>query len=176
MRGQKSNFTLCMRDVSGRVVDGSLRHGHNVFTDTGRDLLTQLVAWGSVATQDLARTQRRARYIGVGGDSQAEDQSVVRLSSPVPVTAGVYLKALDPTLTIFTTLTSVRLKTVFATTDITYSAPAVVVSEAGLFFDVSPGGVLQVSSTDNVPAFYKTFTPVVKLNSFTMEIVWELVF
>lgn len=176
MSGSGVNFRLVMRDELGRVVPGTERVGHNVFTADGRDLLTSLVAWSLIGTPDTAHTQRRARYIGVGGGVQPEDQWVVSLVVPLQVTGGVYLKTLDPALTIFPTETSVTLKTVFATTDITYVAPAVVVSEAGLYFDVSPGGVLSTSSPSNVPSFYKTFEPVVKLNSFTMEILWELKF
>jgi hypothetical protein len=170
------NFRLVMRDERGHVVPGSERNGHNTMTAAGRDLLTQLLVWSSITNPDAAYTSRRARYIGLGGGIQVEDQFVVALVLPLQVTAGVYLKALNPTLTVFTTETSVTVKTIFATTDVTYAVPAVVVSEAGLYFDVSPGGVLSVSSASNVPSFYKTFSPVVKLDSFTMEISWDLKF
>jgi hypothetical protein len=145
-------------------------------TSAGIDLLAQLVAWDTVASVDVPFTQRRARYIGVGDGTQIEDRDVERLVSPLPVTAGVYLKTIDPSLTTFPIVTSVSIKAVFLPTEVSYSAPAVTVSEAGLYFDSSPGGVLTISSPSNIPAFYKTFEPLVKLNSFYMEITWELRF
>lgn len=171
-----ANFQILMRDRVGLVVPGSMRQGHNVMTSDGRDLLTQLIAWSTVGLTDVAFTARRARYIGVGGGTQVEDQDVVGLVTPLQVTGGVYLKVLDHTLNVFPTITALTVKTVFAPAEITYSLPALVVSEAGLYFDVSPGGVLSQFSSTNVPAFYKTFEPLVKLNSFSMEITWELRF
>lgn len=176
MNGKQANFQILMRDSQGQVVPGSIRRGHNVMTQDGRDLILQLFLWNSIGTTDVALTQRRARYIGVGGGSQAEAPEVTGLISPLQVTSGVYLKALDSSLNVFPVVTTVIVKTVFLPAEITYSAPSVVVSEAGLYFDVSPGGVLSPSSTTNVPAFYKTFSPLVKLNSFSMEITWELRF
>lgn len=171
-----ANFQILMRDSAGRVVPGSTRQGHNIKTSAGRDLLAQLFAWSFIGTTDIPLTQRRARYIGVGGGVQPENEDVVCLVTPLQVTAGVYLKALDVSLNVFASTTAVTVKTVFLPAEITYAAPSVVVSEAGLYFDVSPGGVLSVSSPTNVPAFYKTFSPLVKLNSFSMEITWELKF
>jgi len=170
------NFNLVMRDRDGVIVPGSHRFGHNIFTSAGRDLLAQLVAWSAFSDPDVAYTNRRARYVGLGDGIQIEDAAVVRLVSPLQVSYGVFLKQLDPTLTVFVADTIVSVKVVFGTAEITYASSSVVVSEAGLYFDVSPGGVLQVTSSTNVPAFYKSFSPVVKLNSFTMEITWELKF
>lgn len=170
------NFEALMRDRDGRVVPGSIRSGHNVFTTAGRELLAKLFVWSTISSTDVANSHRRPRFIGVGGGVQTETQDVIRLVTPLQVTAGVYVKALDATLTTFPVFTAVTFKTVFAANEITYSASSVVVSEAGLYFDVSPGGVVVVSSDSNVPAFYKTFEPLVKLNSFSLEITWELKF
>lgn len=176
MTDARANFEILLRDLSGNIVPGSVRSGHNVMTSSGIDLLAQLVAWSTVDSVDVPFTQRRARYIGVGAGIQIEDRDVVSLVSPLQVTAGVYLKTLSASLNVFPIVTSATLKAVFSPTEVTYSLPAVTVSEAGLFFDCSPGGVLSLSSPSNAPAFYKTFEPLVKLNSFSMEVTWELRF
>lgn len=176
MKGSQSNFQVLMRDRHGRVVPGSVRRGHNVMTQDGRDLILQLLLWGSVGTTDVALTHRRARYIGVGGGYQAETPEVVGLVDPLEVTSGIYLQELDAASTEFPIITTAVVKAVFLPAEITYSSSSVVVSEAGLYFDVSPGGVLSPSSPTNVPAFYKSFAPLVKLDSFSMEITWELRF
>lgn len=171
----RANVTVLMRDASDHVVPGSVRRGHNIMTADGHDALAQLLV-SALGSPDVPYTQRRARWIGIGGGTQPEAKGVARLVTPLQVTAGVYLKALDHTLHVFPTITSVTVKTVFAPAEITYLDPAVVVSEAGLYFDVSPPGYLLVSSPNNVPAFYRTFEPLVKLNSFSMEVLWELKF
>jgi hypothetical protein len=177
VKSLEPNFTILLRDRRGEVVPGSVRRGHNVFTSAGMDLMAQLICWGEVsAIADAASTQRRARYLGIGNGLQVEDKDVVSLVSAIPITDGVFLKELDSPLTVFPTTTSVCFKTVFGPSEITYADPAVEVSEAGLYFDSSPDGVLSVSSPNNIPSFYKTFEPLVKLNSFSMEVTWELKF
>jgi len=172
----ESNVLVLLRDQSGRVVPGSVRDGHNVVTSDCYDLLAKLVAWDTIGVTDASFTARRARYIGVGNGTQVEDKGVVALVGPLEVTSGIYLKEIDHTQTVFTSLTSVLVKAVFSPSEITWASPAVMLSEIGLYFDVSPGGVLDVSLTTNVPACYKTFAPLVKLNSLSLEITWELRF
>lgn len=179
MSRQGVNFMVLMRDASGRVVPESIRLGHNVMTLAGRDHLTRLAVWSAFGTTDTAFTGRRARWVGVGSGFQLEVEEVVHLAAPLAWTTGSkYLKAMDPALTVFPTLTSVRMKTVFGPTDITYASSAVVVSEAGLFFDAVAAGTgeLDDTSPDNVPIFYKSFEPLVKLDGFSLEILWELRF
>lgn len=171
------NFTALMRDASGLEVPGSLRQGHNVMTEAGRDHLARLILWSAFGTPDVAITGLRARWIGVGDGTQPEAKEVVRLASPVLCSTGQYLKPLDATLTVFPTITSVTVKVIFAPTEISIVGPALV-SEAGLYFDAMVSGATSLNSSvgDNVPAFYKTFEPMVKLNTFSMEILWELKF
>jgi hypothetical protein len=169
-----ANFTILMRDALGHIVPGSVRRGHNVMTLDGRDTLTQLIVWGAFGAPNTSLTERRARWIGVGGGIQLETDGVARLVTPLSVAAGIYLKVLDHTLNVFPTITSLAVKTVFAPGEITFGGvTAVVVSEAGLYLDA---GTLDPTSADNVPAFYKTFEPLVKLSSFSMEVLWELKF
>jgi hypothetical protein len=172
----ESNFRILLRDETGAVVPDSVRVGHNVVTSVGHDIFAQLIAWSYIGVIDTAFTQRRARYIGVGNGVQVEDRGVVALVGPLEVTSAVYLKELDPSLFVFTSATAVLVKALFSPSEITYATPAETISEAGLYFDVSPGGVLDVSLTTNAPSCYKTFSPLVKLNSFSMEVAWELKF
>jgi len=168
--------TLVSPDVNEYEFTVFRRRGHNVLTAVGRDALSRLFVWGTFGSPDVPLTERRARWIGVGGGSQPETLGVVQLVVPLQITAGVYLKVLSHTLNAFPIITFVTVRTIFTPTEITYSAAAVVVSEAGLYFDVSPPGYLSPSSPNNAPAFYRSFEPLVKLNSFSMEILWELEF
>jgi len=174
----KNNVKIFMRDLSGRVVPDSVRSGHNVMTTDGADLLTSLVAWNTISDPDVPYTQRRARYVGVGNGSQPEDKNVVALASPLQISSGVYLKELSPSLNVFPSSTSVKVKAEFTSSEVQapYGVLAIKISEVGLYFDSSPGGVLSVSSPTNTPAFYKKFDPLLKFNGFTLEIEWELVF
>jgi hypothetical protein len=146
-------------------------------TEAGRDILTRLAAWSTFGSPDVAASNLRARWIGVGDGTQPEIEDVIRLASPIPYTGSVYLKPLSPALTFFPTLTSVALRIVFGPSEISLLGPTKV-SEAGLYFDamVSGSTTLSASSANNIPAFYKTFEPMVKLSTFSMEILWEFKF
>lgn len=177
MSRPRVNFMALMRNDLGAVVPGSRRFGHNVMTEAGRDILTRLVVWSSFGNPDVAVTGLRARWIGVGDGTQPEVEDVIRLASPIPYTGSLYLKPLSPALTFFPTLTSVALKIVFGPSEISLLGPTTV-SEAGLYFDAKVSGstTLSDSSANNIPAFYKTFEPMVKLSTFSMEILWEFRF
>jgi hypothetical protein len=68
-----------------KEVRGSRREAHNVFTTIGRDWLAHLVVWDTIGSPDIAVTQRRLRWLGVGIGSQLEVESVSTLNTPVPV-------------------------------------------------------------------------------------------
>ena len=108
----KSNITAFLRE-RGKIVSGSLREGHNVFTTVGRNLLSKLIAW-SVSGIGTPFTQRRVYWIGVGTGTQLEVPSVTSLQTPKEVTAGNYLIALGSVE--FPTSTSVRFIKKFLTT------------------------------------------------------------
>jgi hypothetical protein len=191
--GPVANFEAFLRDKEGRVVPDSIRRAHNVFTVSGRNWLSKLVAWFDLSTTpDDPYTNRRVRWMGVGSGSQAEVTNVTALQNAVPVTTSPteYLKAISSVE--FPTSTSVRFNTTFGTTEISEFGP-VVVTEAGLFADVEPynfvsGGegeedtqgsgttVLDLDSGTNPPAAYKSFDPITKTQDFTFELRWELRF
>jgi hypothetical protein len=149
-----------------------------IMTLSGVDALAQLCAWSAFGSPDTPVSALRPRWTGVGSGYQVELRGVTCLVAPLEVTAGVYLKALDASLTVFPTITSVVMRTVFGLAEISYALPAVEVSEAGLYFDawVSGVGSLDPTYASNTLAFYKSIEPLVKLDSFSMEVLWELNF
>ena len=183
----RSNFTALLRE-RGKIVPGSHREGHNVFTVTGRNWLSKIAAWSSLSA-DTPYTERRVRWIGVGTGSQLEVTTVSQLATPVITTASSYLVPLS-TVT-FPTATSVRHSRTYGTSDISTTSTPVVVTEAGLFVDVDTtdlagtedsavgGGVdttLDPTVSTNPPIAYKAFDPITKTQDFTLEIRWDFRF
>lgn len=183
----KSNVFLCMRE-RGKLVPGSKREGHNVFTITGRNLLSKLISWQTIASTDIPFTHRRVRWAGVGVGSQLEVTTVAALSSPVLVSGANYLAEIQSSVP---SGTSVRFTKVFGPTEITFGAAPVAVTEAGLFADVNPwdmGGTedvqasggfnttLRPDASNNPPIVYKTFEPLNKTSDFSLEIQWDFRF
>lgn len=186
--GIESNFSALLRR-GGKIVPGSRREGHNVFTVTGRNLLSKLLAWQTIGATDIPFTRRRLRWIGVGTGSQLEVTTVAALAQPQLTNSTDYLVALSPPE--FPTPTSVVFIREFGTGEISPSGP-VVVSEAGLFADVNPAAgapeedepvdpgvyntTLDPTFASNAPAAYKAFEGLTKTPDFTLEIRWELRF
>ena len=77
----KSNLRLVMRE-RGKIV--AKREGHNIFLNTGREWLAQLIAYGSFFPLTTIRDDR-VRYmgVGVGGNRQLQ----LATMSPAVVTA-----------------------------------------------------------------------------------------
>jgi hypothetical protein len=179
-----------------REVPGSRREAHNVFTTTGRDWLAHLCVWGGVGTgpggADVALTQRRLRWMGVGtGTTQLEVEGVTSLETPVPVDeSGNYLAPIQGHT--FPAVKQVRVFKEFSTTEISTSiTPVVPITEAGLFVDIFPvsanGGTddSAVGFEDttlsrlvqfNAPVAYKQFDVINKTQDFNLEIRWEFRF
>lgn len=188
-----SNFYAVMRE-GGKVVPGSHREGHNIFTTTGRNWLAKLTAWYSTALGDTPFTRRRVRWIGIGRGSQAESASVSQLATPVLVTVTNYLAPIQAVE--FPTSTSVRFIKEFLLNEITVSPTPVVITEAGLFADVNPAvtgtstdgsedvpidlGVVDTifnpAISTNPPVAYKSFEPLSKTVDFTLEVRWDFRF
>lgn len=183
--GVKSNFEAILRD-RGKVVER--REGHNVFTVTGRNLLSRLLSWQTIASADIPYTHRRIRWFGVGTGTSLEVTSLVGLAIPAQVTSSIYLVPVQ--LVEFPTSTSVRFTREFTNTEISLTGP-VIVTEAGLFADVSPasmggtedveyttGGLttLNPASGTNSPVAYKTFEGITKTVDFSLELRWEFRF
>jgi len=166
------NFYARLVDAQGRTAPGSERRGHNVFTDTGREALVALMHWSTIEP-DSPASSSRVRWAGVGTGIQPEITSVVGLVAPAQVDAGGdYLKPLNHLLTSFPIATTLRHVLTFGAAELSH-AGNIIVSEAGLFLDASPGLTLDPAVGTNAPAFYKTFEGIVKTPAFSLEIVWE---
>jgi FlaG/FlaF family flagellin (archaellin) len=184
------NMWACMRE-RGKLVPGSHREGHNVFTTTGKNWLSKLTAWQTIAGADVPYTNRRVRWMSVGTGSQLEVANVVALANAaVADSVGNYLTAISAPQT-FPLSTSVLFSKEFAVNEITVSGAPVSITEAGLFVDVAdadndggtedsavdPGTTettLDPAVANNPPVAYKAFEPLTKTVDFTLEIHWEL--
>lgn len=184
----RANLWACMRE-RGKLVPGSLREAHNVFTTTGRNLLSKLMAWQTIAATDVPYTNRRPRWIGAGVGSQLEVSNVVSLAQAVEAdTLGNFLMPITSPQT-FPSSTSTLFIKEFATNEITLTGTPVPVTEFGLFADVISasteggtedaevgGGVtttLDPAVATNPPIAYKAIETLTKTVDFTLEVRWE---
>ena len=179
-----SNFYAVLRE-RGKIVPGSVRQGHNVFTITGRNWLSKLASWSAIGPPDVPFTSRRVRWMGLGIGVGLEVTSVTSLVQPVLATVTDYLVAIDTVE--FPTSTSVRYIREFGTAEITTGGSPVSLTEAGMFVDIDPataGGsedvaapsvttTLDPSVSTNPPVSYKAFDPITKTVDFTLEIRWD---
>jgi hypothetical protein len=186
--GFESNVHAFLRE-RGKIVPGSHRRGHNVFTVAGRNLLSKLIAWQTIAATDIPFTHRRARWMGVGIGSQLEVTTVSALAQPALATPTDYIVPIQSVD--FPTSTSARFIKEFGSAEITITGVPVTITEAGIFGDVSPanaGGTEDVGHTvatdptlnpavgTNPPIVYKSFEGLTKTVDFTLEIRWEFRF
>jgi len=181
----KGWVTLCLRE-RGKIVPGSIRDAHNIWTNTGREYLALLM---SLADANNTFRKDAIAYIGVGTGATLEDVNVLSLANPVAFSPSTYLAALDiaPSFPLTPTRTTVRYKRTFTEDEITLAPGTVNISEIGLFTNGSPTalptayafGTRDVSFANRMaqaPAAYKTFEPVPKTNALQLEIAWEIRF
>ena len=209
--GPKSYDTIkSCPEIKGHVTvqlfnkEGKLKRqteGFNIWTLTGREYLSELIALKAFnvveADRGLFRNDRIA-YIGMGTGSQIEAPSVSSLVYPVGydsgTQSGTYLAVLDtpatfPATTTSTANTSVRFSRTFTSSEysvITNTNPtgAVTLTEAGLFTDGDPTNNFVVGTVQTglaaayafAPVAYKTFEPITKTPDFTMKVIWEVRF
>jgi hypothetical protein len=138
------NFRALCRE-RGKIVPGTLREGHNVFTTYGEKWLTYLMSWKTIADPDVdplpaeaAHTDWRLRYMGIGSGTQLENKNVLRLVTPLAmpgIAAGAYWKPIIAMS--FPTVSSVMAYTSFTVSLFTPSIPKII-SEAGLTVGQSP--------------------------------------
>ena len=184
-----SNVHLLMRE-RGKIVPGSRREGHNVFTTSGKNWLTKLMAWAVIAGNDIAFTQRRVRWMGLGSGNQLEVPTVTSLVTPVLATATDFLRPIQTVE--HPTSTSVRFIKEFGTTEVNIAGNPVNITEAAMYVDVAPAdnGATEDNSYDpvglpsatvldptvgtNAPITYKAFGGLEKTVDFTLEIRWEI--
>lgn len=180
----KGWVSICLRE-RGKIVPGSIRDGHNIWTNTGREYLALLM---SLATGSATFRNDATAFIGVGIGSQLEDVNVLNLVNPVAFEPSVFLAPLDipPTFPLTPTRTTVRYKRTFTEDEITLAPGTVNISEMGLFTNGSPTAIpaYNFGTRDDTfanrmaqaPAAYKTFEPVPKTNALQLEIAWEIRF
>lgn len=171
----------------GKIVPGTLREGHNIWTNTGREFLALLMSLETGPSTPF-RSDRVA-YIGVGVGATIEDAGVLRLVSPVAYVAGSFLAPLDvpPTFPLTPSRTTVRYHRLFAENELTLSAGSQInVSELGLFTNGSPDAIPAYSpgtrdtgianAAAQAPCAYKTFEPIGKTDALQLEVSWEIRF
>lgn len=168
----------------GKLVPGTRRYGHNIWTLTGREHLAQLQSYSSFGPPKVPARDDRILYIGFGDGTQPEVSSVTRLESPIAYVAGEFLAQTSvPTYPLSPTKTAVRYSKTYGETELSISGN-VILSEAGLFTDgnqqsaFEPGG--RVTDLTNAllqsPNSYKVFEPLTKTQNFVLEVSWEVRF
>lgn len=174
---------ILMRE-RGKIVPGSRREGHNIWTNTGREYLALLM---SIMTGPATgyRSDKIA-YIGIGTGAQVEEAGVLSLVTPVAYVTGQFLAPLDipPTFPLTPTRTTVRYHRIFAEDQITLTPGSTVnISEMGLFtngrqsdFAVGLRDTTIAQAVNQSPAAYKSFEPIGKKDSLSLEVSWEIRF
>lgn len=172
---------LLMRE-RGKIVRGSHREGHNVWTNTGREYLPMLMSYQAASTP---YREDHIAFIGVGTGAYIEDAGVASLAAPIDYIPGTFLAPLElPTFPLTPTRTTVRYHYIFGETEITKTPGSNVnISEMGLFTDGDPYNSFLpprdssiANATKQAPCAYKSFEPVGKTSSLELEVSWEIRF
>jgi len=157
----------------GKIVRGSLREGHNVWTVTGRTYLAQSIAYSDYAALTPIRSDK-VFYMGLGSGAQPEVASVEALANPVPYLTNQYMKPIQSAEFPTDPITSVAFNTEFLEGEISIGAGASVeLREAGLYTENESG---HVSDGLGAPVAYKNFEPLVKTTQFRLQVRWEIRF
>jgi hypothetical protein len=177
------HLTLRVKDPRGRVVQE--RKGVNIWTLTGREFLTELMALSLLNPTRTGVRDDRVLYIGLGSGTTPEVPEVSALVDPVEYRVGEFLAqcqvpATFPADTDGSPRTAVQFIREFAGNEVSLGA-SVVITEAGLYTDGDPNSNNAVpcptdyaSTALRAPVAYKTFEPVTKIQGFALEVVWEV--
>jgi hypothetical protein len=175
---EECNVTIIARE-GGKII--SKQEGHNVWTNTGREY--------SCLLKSLDDKGRRYRsdaiaYIGVGGGTQIESPSVIRLVRPLRYSGNLFLKRIDNSLTVFPdngSRLSIRYSAVFGPQSFNQGGGVTYISECGLYTnghaisfepDMREAGI--DTADEQAPVAYHTFEPIPKTSNIEIEIMWEL--
>lgn len=176
--------TLCRE--RGKIVPGSRRSGHNIWTNTGREFLAMLMTYQANAT--TPQRNDRVFYLGVGQGLQTEEVTVPSLKEPLEITANRFLTALDHAATDFPlrpTRTVVRYVKTLSETDLTFGeVSSRFISELGLFtnghqnsFEVGQRDISKDAGPFQSPVAYKALLePVEKTQALEFQVEWEIRF
>lgn len=174
-------WVRCLMRERGKIVPGSLREGHNIWTNSGRefDALKKTLQTPPTTTY----RNDAVAYIGIGTGTQVEDVGVTALVTPVAYTTGLFLAALDGAdFPLTPTRTTVRYKRLFLAGEITFGGTtSLSITEIGLFTNGSPlaspaynAGTRDPSIGTDPPVAYKVFEPITKKNTLEFEVQWEI--
>ena len=164
----------------GKIVPGSSRSGHNVWTTVGKEYLAVLMQIDrGIGTN---RSDRMA-YIGAGIGAQPEEPSVTNLVQPTPYLAGMFLAPLDPpTYPLNPAKTSVRYHYQYSELELTLAPGRLDLSEFGLFTNGGqndPSTARDRSSgnaSKQSPMAYKALEPIGKTQYLSLDVIWEIRF
>jgi hypothetical protein len=167
----KGWVSLLMRE-RGKIVPGSRREGHKIWTNTGKEFLAMLMSYETGPSTPY-RSDRNA-YIGVGTGARVEEAGVLSLATPVAYATGLFLAPIDipASFPLTPTRTTVRYHRAFADNEITLSPGTVYVTEIGLFTDGDPASSFTPGS--QAPNAYKAFEPVGKTDALELDVSWEI--
>jgi hypothetical protein len=169
----------------GKIVPGSHREGHNIWTNTGREFLAQRISIDLANPSGTLRTDAVA-YIGVGTGSRLEEPGVDRLNNAVQYDQDLFLADITAVeFPVYPIRTTVQYKRTFGETEISLVG-TVQLSELGLFTNGDPLSVPPnafgtrqrgfAESFDAAPVAYKTFEPVGKTTAMQLEVAWQIRF
>lgn len=173
---------LVMRE-RGKIVAGTHRDGHNVWTNTGREYVTQRMTPQLPGAPSTPYRSDMVSYFAVGKGSQLEEPRVLRLQDPLEYAAGLFLASIQGAdFPLYPVRTNVRYQRTFIEPEIsTQVGSTVLVSELGLFTNGNPDnsylpGVPTdfATSRDLAPVAYKAFEPVGKTTAMQLELSWEI--
>lgn len=179
--------TLCRE--RGKIVPGSHREGHNVWTNTGREFNAMVQTYRPDGVTPYRND--RVTYLGVGTGLQTDDPGVIALVNPVPFVAGSFLAVLSHSATDFPlspTRTTVRYVRVYAEDQLTFGpVTSLAISELGLFTDGNPNNGFVAGppptgrltgidvALQQAPVAYKALLePVEKTNALEFQVEWEI--
>lgn len=166
---------------NGKLVPGSIRESHNVWTLTGREYDAQLKSYQSYGPDTPFRNDR-IRYMGFGTGTQPEVSTVTRLVTPITYNAGNQFLAQVgiPTFPLTPSRTTVRYTRIYGLLELSVLG-TITLQEAGLFTDGgsptwAPGtrDTTLAVATSQAPMAYKAFEPLKKTQNFELEARWDL--
>ncbi len=174
------NFRIVCRE-RGKIVPGTFREGHNIWTLTGREYSALLKSYQSYGPDTPFRNDR-IRYIGFGSGTQPEVSTVTSLVNPIAWNAGNQFLAEFgiPTFPLAPDRTTVQYTRVYGLLELSVTG-TVTLQEAGLFTDggsptYAPGtrDVTLVNALAQAPMAYKSFESLKKTQNFELEVDWQL--
>jgi len=165
--------------------------GKNIWTNTGRQYLADLIRYSNYSSSTKVRDDRIA-YFGVGTGTQTSSVGITSLVTPVAFDAlngaDKFLALIDSsTQSAESTYTSVTFEREFATDELVDSSGnPLVLREVGLFTNGDEGNsyAIGIESINGIngdtpgfaPMAYKTFEPITKTQDYTLTITWQVRF